>query len=218
MSLNLIGRKLGQTQVFTDDGGRQHVTVVQVCDHFVTQVKTVATDGYDAIQLASLSSDRELTKPKKGHFKRANVAAQKWIGESRVDPEMAKQYELGSTIAIDWFTGIDKLDVSGTSKGKGFAGCVKRHGFKTQDATHGNSLAHRAPGSIGQCQDPGRVFKGKKMAGQMGSVKRTALGLELVSVDVEKGVLLIKGAIPGANGSLVSLRKSLRHSKSKGEK
>lgn len=218
MSLNLIGKKLGQTQVFKEDGSRLHVTVVQVRDHFVTQVKTVATDGYDAVQLASLPCDRDLTKPKKGHFERASVAAQKWVGESRVNAEVVKQYKLGSSIAIEWFSDIDKVDVSGTTKGKGFAGCVKRHGFKTQDATHGNSLAHRAPGSIGQCQDPGKVFKGKKMAGQMGSVKRTALGLDLVSVDIEKGVLLIKGAIPGANGSLVSLRKSLRHSKSKGEK
>ncbi|MBF13499.1 MAG: 50S ribosomal protein L3 [Legionellales bacterium] len=216
MSLNLIGKKLGQTQIFCDDGSRLHVTVIEVQDHYVTQVKTVETDGYNALQLATVTANKGVTMPLKGHYKSASVPAQKFVKESRVAGDVLSKHQTGSVVSLDWFEGVDKVDVSGVSKGKGFAGCVKRHGFRTQDATHGNSLAHRAPGSIGQCQDPGKVFKGKKMAGQMGSVKRTTLGLTLVSVDKEHRVLLVKGAVPGSNGSYVQIRKSLRHSQSKG--
>ncbi len=216
MSINLVGTKLGQTQYFTDDGYRHHVTVVQIQDHFVTQLKSVEKDGYAALQLATMPA-KKASKSRQGHLKAADVALQKVLRESRVSPEVLADHKLGSSIGIDWFSEGDVLDITGTSKGKGFAGCVKRHGFSMQDATHGNSLAHRASGSIGQCQDPGRVFKGKKMAGQMGSVRRTVLGLKLLKVDLDKGVILIKGAIPGFNGSMVSVRKSLRHGKKKGD-
>lgn len=212
MSIGVIGTKIGMTRVFNEDGVSTPVTVVEVTPNRITQIKNDQTDGYYAIQVTMGKKHAgRVTKPEAGHYAKAGVEAGVGLWEFRLDDvSEAEGLEAGSEITVEKFADIATVDVSGITKGKGFAGGVKRHNFKMQDATHGNSLSHRAPGSIGQNQTPGRVFKGKKMAGHMGNVKQTTLNLELVKVDVENSLLLIKGALPGAKGSTVIVRKAIK--------
>lgn len=213
MALAVVGQKRGMTRVFTDDGRSLPVTVIEVQPNRVTQVKDQDTDGYRAVQVThGDKSAGKLSKAEAGHFAKANQAPGASLMEVRLGDD-DETFEVGGEIKADIFEEGQRVDVTGISKGKGFAGVVKRHNFRTQDATHGNSLAHRAPGSIGQCQTPGRVFKGKKMAGHMGNVKRTTQNLEVVRVDVERSLLLIRGAVPGAPGGEVIVRPSVKQTK-----
>ncbi|EIC21728.1 50S ribosomal protein L3 [Thiorhodovibrio frisius] len=207
MAIGLIGRKAGMTRIFTDDGQSVPVTVIEVEPNHVTQVKREETDGYGAIQIgAGARKASRVTKPMGGHFAKAGVEAAAAVREFRLEEAPGEELTPGAEIKIDLFEAGQKVDVRGVSKGRGFSGVVRRHHFRTQDATHGNSLSHRAPGSIGQCQTPGRVFKGKKMAGQMGNVNRCQQNLEVVRVDLDRRLLLIKGSVPGpAGGRLVVL-------------
>ncbi len=211
MTIGLIGRKRGMTRVFTEQGESIPVTVVEVSPNRITQVKTVEVDGYRALQV-TLGEKRTslLNKPQVGHFSKAEVEAGEGLWELRLNDDEGADLETGAELTVDQFEAGQKVDVTGTSKGKGFAGVIKRYNFAMQDATHGNSLSHRAPGSIGQCQTPGRVFKGKKMAGHMGDVRVTTQNLEVVSVDKERNLLLIKGAVPGANGGQVTVRPAVK--------
>lgn len=209
MKIGIIGRKRGMTRVFTEQGKSVPVTVVEVSPNRVTQVKNVESDGYRSIQVTIGQRRANLVnKPAAGHFAKAGVEAGEGLWELLL-PE-GEDIEAGSELKADMFEAGELVDVTGTSKGKGFAGTVKRHNFRMQDATHGNSLAHRAPGSIGQCQTPGRVFKGKKMSGQMGDERVTTQNLEVVRVDAERNLLLIKGAVPGAPGGAVVVRPSVK--------
>ena len=211
MPLGLIGRKSGMTRVFTEEGNSVPVTVLEVQPNRVTQIKTAETDGYSAIQVTTGSRKAsQVGKAAVGHFAKANTEAGEGLWEFRIENEDTIELELGGEIKVDLFEAGQKVDVTGTSKGKGFQGSVKRHNFHMQDATHGNSLSHRAPGSIGQCQTPGKVWKGKKMAGQMGNQKKTTQSLEVVRIDLEKNLLLIKGAVPGATGSKVIVRPTVK--------
>ena len=211
MTIGVVGRKCGMTRVFTDDGISIPVTVIEAQPNRITQVKTVETDGYRALQIAAGSRKASrVTKPEAGHFARAKVEAGDLVTEFRLDDADNGEFELGGELKVDLFEEGQKVDVIGTSIGKGFAGTVKRHNFRTQDATHGNSLSHRAPGSIGQNQTPGRVFKGKKMSGHMGNVRCTVQNLEVVRVDAERNVLLIKGAVPGHAGGKVIVRPAVK--------
>lgn len=205
MAIGLVGRKVGMTRVFTEDGVSIPVTVVQVEPNRVTQVKTLENDGYRALQVTTgAKKASRVSKPEAGHFAKAGVEAGRGLWEFRLNEGEGNDIEVGAELKVDIFAENTKVDVTGTSKGKGFAGGVKRWNFRTQDATHGNSLAHRAPGSIGQCQTPGRVFKGKKMAGHMGAERKTVQLLDVVRVDVENNLLLIKGSVPGAtNGTVI---------------
>ena len=211
MTIGLIGRKRGMTRVFTEQGDSVPVTVIEVSPNRITQVKTVDVDGYSALQI-TLGTKRNslLTKPEVGHFSKAEVEAGEGLWELRLVDEEGADLEVGAELKVDQFETGQKVDVMGTSKGKGFAGVVKRYNFAMQDATHGNSLSHRAPGSIGQCQTPGRVFKGKKMAGHMGDVRVTTQNLEVVAIDAERNLLLIKGAVPGAKGGQVTVRPAVK--------
>ncbi len=201
MKIGLVGRKRGMTRVFTEAGTSVPVTVIEVDPNRVTQVKNDDTDGYRSIQVTFGKRRASLVnKPVAGHYAKAGVEAGEGLWEFRLPEGSDEEIEAGSELNVEMFEAGEMVDVTGTSKGKGFAGGVKRHNFRTQDATHGNSLAHRAPGSIGQCQTPGRVFKGKKMAGHMGDVRRTIQNLEVVRVDADRNLLLIKGAVPGARG------------------
>ena len=214
MTMGLVGRKCGMTRVFTDDGASIPVTVIEAQPNRITQVKTVEVDGYRALQVAAGSRKASrVSKPAAGHFAAAKVEAGDLITEFRLDDADDGEFEKGGELKVDLFEEGQKVDVIGTSIGKGFAGTVKRHNFSMQDATHGNSLAHRAPGSIGQNQTPGRVFKGKKMSGQMGNVRRTAQNLEVVRVDADRNVLLIKGAVPGHAGGKVIVRPAVKAKK-----
>jgi large subunit ribosomal protein L3 len=219
--MGLVGRKCGMTRVFTDDGVSIPVTVIEAQPNRITQVKTVETDGYRALQVAAGSRKASrVSKPAAGHFAAAKVEAGHFaaakveagdlLTEFRLADGDKADFEIGAELRVDLFAEGQKVDVIGTSIGKGFAGTVKRHNFSMQDATHGNSLAHRAPGSIGQNQTPGRVFKGKKMSGQMGNVRRTVQNLEVVRVDAERNVLLIKGAVPGHAGGKVIVRPAIK--------
>lgn len=210
MSIGLMGQKIGMTRVFTEDGVSIPVSVVEVLPNRVTQLKTLETDGYMAIQLvAGVKKASRVNKSEAGHFAKAKVEAGKFLKEFPIDS--IENYELGKEIsASDIFNSGELVDVTGVSKGKGFAGTVKRHNFRTQDASHGNSRSHRVPGSIGQNQTPGRVFKGKKMAGHMGNEKCTTLNLELIRVDTDRNLMLIKGAIPGCPGSYVVIRPAIK--------
>jgi large subunit ribosomal protein L3 len=209
MTIGLVGRKSGMTRVFAEDGASIPVTVIEVEPNRITQVKSVETDGYNAVQV-TVGSRRasRVSKAASGHFAKANAEAGRGLWELRNDEEEA--FEVGGEITVSVFEQGQKVDVTGTSKGKGFAGGVKRWNFRMQDATHGNSISHRAPGSIGQCQTPGRVFKGKKMAGHMGAEQVTVQTLEVVRVDVERNLLLIKGAVPGAPGGDVIVRPAVK--------
>ncbi|STX46162.1 50S ribosomal protein L3 [Legionella gratiana] len=204
--IGLLGRKVGMTRVFMADGVSVPVSVVEVHPNRVSQVKTQSIDGYSAIQLTGGTKKAgKVNKALTGHFAKAEIEAGDMLAEFLVDSE--DTFKAGQVISVaDVFTAGQFVDVSGTTKGKGFAGTVKRYNFRTQDATHGNSRSHRVPGSIGQNQTPGRVFKGKKMAGHMGNVRCTVQSLELVRVDAERNLLLIKGAIPGAPGSRVEIK------------
>jgi large subunit ribosomal protein L3 len=211
MTMGIVGRKCGMTRVFTDDGISIPVTVIEAQPNRITQVKTVETDGYRALQVtAGSKKPSRVSKPKAGHFAAAKVEAGDLLAEFRLDDSDETEYEVGSTLEVGGFEEGQIVDVIGTSIGKGYAGTVKRHNFSMQDATHGNSLAHRAPGSIGQNQTPGRVFKGKKMSGHMGNVRRTAQNLQVVRVDAERNLLLIKGSVPGHSGGKVIVRPAVK--------
>ena len=203
MTIGLVGRKVGMTRIFTEDGVSIPVTVIEVEANRVTQVKSVETDGYNAIQVTTgAKKASRVTKPEAGHFAKAGVEAGRGLWEFRLNN--GETFTVGSELKVDLLADVKLVDVTGTSKGKGFAGTVKRWNFRTQDMTHGNSLSHRLPGSIGQNQTPGRVFKGKKMAGHMGAERVTTQNLELVRVDAERNLLLLKGAVPGAtNGNVI---------------
>lgn len=201
MSLGLVGRKIGMTRVFAEDGASIPVTVLDVSNNRVSQVKTTATDGYTAIQVAyGTRKPSRITKPVAGHLAKAGVEAALGLAEFRVAAEAAGQFQPGAAIGADIFQAGQMVDVSGVTQGKGFAGTIKRHHFKSQRATHGNSRSHNVPGSIGQAQDPGRIFPGKRMSGHLGAVQRTVQNLEVVRVDGERQLLLIKGAVPGPKG------------------
>jgi len=223
MSLGLVGRKVGMTRVFSDDGVSTPVTVIEVEPNRISQIKTVETDGYTAIQVISGSRRASrVTKPMAGHYRKASVEAGRGAWEFRVDSvddfelgseikvDSVDDFELGSEIKVDLFQQGQIVDVTGVSKGKGFQGGVKRHNFTMQDATHGNSISHRSNGSIGQNQTPGRVFKGKKMSGHMGAEKCTTQNLEVVRVDAERNLVLIKGAVPGAKSGDVIIRPAVK--------
>lgn len=210
MAIKLLGKKRGMTRIFTDDGRMVPVTVIEVQPNRVAQIKSVDTDGYCAIQTTagSVRSTR-LTKQLAGHFAKAGVVPGSVVSEFRVNDTELASYQLAAELKVDVFEPGQLVDVIGVTIGKGFAGVIKRYHFSMQDATHGNSLSHRAPGSIGQRQTPGRVVKGKKMAGHLGNKQRTAQNLEVVRVDVERNLLLIKGAVPGAKGSDVAIRSAV---------
>ncbi len=211
MALGVVGRKVGMTRVFDESGASTPVTVIEVEPNRVTQKKVDDVDGYTALQVTvGERRPNRVTKPMAGHFAKAAVAAGRTVREFRVDADVLGSYEAGNEITVEIFNDVRSVDVTGDSKGKGFAGTVKRHNFRTQDATHGNSLSHRVPGSIGQNQTPGRVFKGKKMAGHMGDERVSAMNLKVVRVDVENGLLLVKGAVPGATGGDVLVRPSVK--------
>jgi large subunit ribosomal protein L3 len=210
MTIGIVGRKSGMTRVFTEDGVSVPVTVIEVEPNRVTQVKDADSDGYRAVQVTAGSRrPNRISKSEAGHFARAGVEAGRGLWEFRLDAD-DEAPEVGAEINVSAFEAGQKVDVAGKSKGKGFQGVVKRWNFRTQDATHGNSLSHRAPGSIGQCQTPGRVFKGKKMAGHMGAENVTTQGLEIVRVDAERNLLLVKGAVPGAPGGDVVVRPAVK--------
>ena len=199
MPIGLVGRKCGMTRVFTDAGESIPVTVIEALPNRVAQLKTVDRDGYSAVQVTCGETKPSRTvKPLLGHFGKAKVVPGKGLWEFWLEGKEGEDLQLGTELKVDVFQDEQKVDVVGTSKGKGFAGAVKRHNFHMQDATHGNSLSHRAPGSIGQNQTPGRGFKGKKMAGQMGNVQRTVPNTEVVRIDSERNLILIKGGVPGA--------------------
>ncbi|RRJ82201.1 50S ribosomal protein L3 [Aestuariirhabdus litorea] len=209
MTIGLVGKKCGMTRIFTEDGVSIPVTVVEVDPNRITQVKSVETDGYAAVQVTTGSRRAtRVTKPMAGHFAKANTEAGRGLWEFRVEGE--ESFQVGDQLGVDRFEAGQKVDVTGQSKGKGFAGAIKRWNFSMQDATHGNSLSHRAPGSIGQCQTPGRVFKGKKMSGHMGAERVTVQSLEVVRVDAERNLLLIKGAVPGATGADVVVQPAVK--------
>jgi len=211
MAIGLVGRKCGMTRVFNEEGHSVPVSVIEVDPNRITQVKTSESDGYSAIQVTTgVRRASRVTKPAAGVYAKANVEAGRGLWEFRISSEEEASITVGDSIGLEQFEAGQKVDVTGVSKGKGFAGVVKRWNFAMQDATHGNSLSHRAPGSIGQCQNPGRVFKGKKMAGQMGNKKMTVQSLEIVSVDAERNLLLVKGAIPGATGNNVIVKAAVK--------
>lgn len=211
MSLGLLGQKLGMTRVFAEDGSSIPVTVVAVGGNRVVQVKTVDADGYSAVQVAfGNRRANRVNKAAKGHYAKAGVEAGSTLAEFRVEADALANFAVGSAVNVDVFSAGQLVDVTGTSKGKGFSGVIKRHNFSSNRATHGNSRSHNTPGSIGQRQDPGRVFPGKKMAGQLGNVTVTTQNLEVVRVDVERGLLLIKGAIPGSKDGKVVVHPSVK--------
>ena len=209
--IGLIATKEGMTRLFQEDGKSLPVSVLKVATNFVSQIKTKETDGYNSVQLSTQDQkEKNQTKSKIGHFNKNNISLKKYLKEFKIDGDDLEGLELGKEFDVKIFEEGQLVDVSGISKGKGFAGTVKRWNFATQDATHGNSLAHRKPGSIGQCQTPGRVWKGKKMAGHMGNVKKTVQNLKIVKVDEENSLLLVQGAIPGFNGSSVIIKPAIK--------
>ena len=212
MAIGVVGRKAGMTRVFTDEGNSIPVTVIQVDANRITEIKTPERDGYRAIQVTTgTRRANRITKPEAGHFAKSGVEAGRSLWEFRL-LEQADESDLqpGSELNVSQFEDGQSIDVTGQSKGKGFSGTVKRWNFSTQDKTHGNSLAHRAPGSIGQCQSPGRVFKGKKMSGQMGNARVTTQNIEIVRVDAERNLLLVKGPVPGANGGDLIIKPAVK--------
>jgi len=211
MTLGVVGRKHGMTRIFTPEGESVPVTVIEVEPNRISQIKSMETDGYSAVQVTvGTRRASRVTKAAAGHFAKAGVEAGRGLWEFRLAEGQADGLELGGVLPLDMFEAGQKVDVTGTSIGKGFAGVIKRHNFAGKDATHGNSINHRTPGSIGQNQTPGRVFKGKKMTGHMGNVRRTAQTLELVRVDAERNLLLVKGAVPGSKGGDVIIRPAVK--------
>lgn len=221
MTMGLLGRKCGMTRIFSA-GLSTPVSVIEVLPNMVTQIKNNETDGYNAVQVSfGVQKPSRVTKPLAGHYAKAKVEpgtkSQEFRLESPAEFELLNSIELGHTFDVSLFTEGQYVDVTGTSKGKGFAGTVKRWNFRTQDATHGNSRSHRVPGSIGQNQTPGRVFKGKKMSGHMGNVKCTVQTLQVVKIDKEKNLILVKGAIPGAPGNCVTIKPAVKKQSVGGE-
>ncbi len=211
MSIGLIGRKCGMTRVFTDDGTSVPVTVLEVSSNRVVQVKNTENDGYRAIQVAfGEKKASKISKALAGHYASANSTAGRNLYEFRLDDDEGEDLTSGSELALDIFNEGQVVDATGTSIGKGFAGGIKRHHFGMQDATHGNSISHRSNGSIGMCQTPGRVFKGKKMSGHLGAVKRTAQNLTIHSIDLEKNLILLKGSVPGAKGGDIVITPAIK--------
>jgi large subunit ribosomal protein L3 len=211
MSIGLVGRKIGMTRIFTDEGDSVAVTVVDVAANYVTQIKSVACDGYSAIQVGfGLRKVSRINKSQKAHFAKAGIQPSMFLREFSVLSDELVDCEIGRAIGAEVFTVGQLVDVTGTSQGKGYAGAIKRHHFRSNRASHGNSVSHNAPGSIGNRQDPGRVFPGKRMSGHLGAVRRTVQRLEVVRVNVEKGLLLVKGAVPGSKGGCVIVRPSVK--------
>ena len=211
MSLGLVGRKIGMTRLFTDDGDAVPVTVVDVSNNRVTQIKTSETDGYSAVQVAfGKRRASRVSKPAAGHFAKASSEAGHVLREFRVEADQLADLKVGGQVSADIFKVGQLVDVTGMTVGKGFAGVIKRHHFSSNRASHGNSRSHNVPGSIGMAQDPGRVFPGKRMSGHLGAVKRTAQKLEIVRVDAERQLLLIKGSVPGAEGGDVIVHPSVK--------
>lgn len=210
--LGLVGRKVGMTRVFTEDGESIPVTVLDVSNNRVTQVKSLDSDGYAAVQVTfGARRASRVSKPLAGHFAKAGVESGSILKEFRLDPSRALEFTPGVVINVEAvFEAGQQVDVTGTTIGKGFAGAIKRHHFSSQRASHGNSVSHRAPGSIGQAQDPGRIFPGKRMAGHLGDVTRTIQNLDVVRVDAERGLLLVKGAVPGHAGSDIVVRPAVK--------
>ena len=215
MSIGLVGRKCGMSRVFTDDGRSVPVTLIEATPNRVTQVKTVETDGYNAVQVSAGAKRAALiTKPLAGHYAKAKVERGRGLWEFRVEADELAKFAVGGEVKADEIFAVgQKVDVAGISKGKGFQGTIKRHHFTMGDATHGNSLSHRSPGSIGQRQTPGRVFPGKKMAGHMGNVRRSAVNLEVVKIDNDRHLIAIKGSVPGAPGGDVIIRPAVKAKK-----
>jgi large subunit ribosomal protein L3 len=211
MTIGLVGRKVGMTRIFSETHGSIPVTVIHVTPCRVTQVKGEEVDGYRAIQVtAGVRKPSRVNKPLTGHYAKAGVEAGRGLWEFRLHANEGVDLQPGTELTANLFTVGQRVDVTGISKGKGFAGTIKRHNFRSQDDSHGNSVSHRAPGSIGQCQTPGRVFKGKKMAGQLGAARTTGQNLEVVRVDEERDLLLIKGAVPGAKGGDIIVRPTVK--------
>ncbi len=211
MTIGVVGRKVGMTRVFTEDGASTPVTVIEVEPNRITQLKSLDTDGYKAVQVTTGSRKASrVTKPLAGHYAKAGTEAGRGLWEFRLAEDEGNDFELKGEIKVDIFEQGQKVDVQGTSQGKGFQGGIKRWNFTMQDATHGNSLAHRSNGSIGQNQTPGRVFKGKKMSGHMGARTRTGVNLEVVRVDVERNLLLVKGAVPGSKGGNLIVKPAVK--------
>ena len=214
MSLGLVGRKIGMTRVFTDDGDSIPVTVVDVSNNRVTQIKTPQTDGYCSVQVAyGQRRARRVNKAAAGHFAKAGVQAGSVLKEFRVTPEQVASLKVGAVIGVDVFQVGQTVDVAGTSIGKGYSGVIKRHHFSSGRATHGNSVSHNKPGSIGMAQDPGRVFPGKRMTGHLGDVKRTTQNLVIVRIDAERQLLMIRGAVPGARNGDVTVYPAVKGGK-----
>ena len=212
MTIGIVGKKIGMTRIFTDEGKSLPVTVIEAQPNRVTQIKTIDRDGYSAVQVTKgKTKNTRVNKPSAGLYSKVSVEAGEGLWEFRLREQLTD--EIGEAITVSEFSEGQKVDVRGISKGKGFAGVVKRYNFKTQDMSHGNSVSHRAPGSIGQCQTPGRVFKGKKMAGHMGSARVTTQGLEIVKIDSENNLILVRGAVPGAPGGAVVLLPSVKERK-----
>jgi large subunit ribosomal protein L3 len=217
MSLGLVGRKIGMTRVFTDDGAAIPVTVLDVGNNRVTQVKTPEADGYAAVQVTyGKRRATRVTKPQAGHLAKAGVEAGVVLKEFHVATDELSKFKPGDVVGVDTFTVGQLVDVTGTTKGRGFSGVIKRHHFSSNRASHGNSRSHNTPGSIGMAQDPGRVFPGKRMAGQLGNVTRTTQLLKVVRVDAERGLLLIKGCVPGADGGHIIILPSVKTPAKKG--
>jgi large subunit ribosomal protein L3 len=211
MSLGLLGRKIGMTRIFTDDGSAVPVTVLDVANNRVTQIKTQETDGYWAVQVTyGKRRANRVVKPRAGHLAKAGVEAGVVLKEFLVTAEQLTALKVGETVSVETFAVGQLVDVSGTTKGRGFTGVIRRHHFSSNRASHGNSLSHNTPGSISMAQDPGRVFPGKRMAGQYGNVRRTAQTLKVVRVDAERGLLLVRGAVPGADGGHIVVRPSVK--------
>ncbi len=216
-SLGLLGRKVGMMRLFNEDGDAVPVTVLDVSNNRVAQVKTQANDGYDALQVAfGKRRASRVTKPEAGHLAKAGVEAGEILKEFRVTAEVAAQYQAGATVPASLFAAGQKVDVQGTSIGKGFAGTIKRHNFSSQRASHGNSRSHNVPGSISMAQDPGRVFPGKKMTGHMGDETVTVQNLDVVRIDEARQLLLVRGAVPGSDGGFVTVRPAIKAKTNKG--
>ena len=214
MAIGLVGRKVGMTRIFTEDGTSIPVTVIEATPNRVTQLRTEETDGYRALQVtAGTKKANRINKAEAGHFAKAGVEAGRTLVEFRLEENEGADIEVGSEITVEIFNDTKKIDVTGTSKGKGFQGAIKRWNFSSQRMTHGNSLSHRAPGSIAQNQSPGKVFKGKKMAGRMGNKKVTKQNLKIIDVDSENNLLMVKGSVPGKKNSIVYIKDSVKKSK-----
>ena len=217
MSFGMVGRKIGMTRVFTDDGSSVPVTVLDVANNRVTQIKTTETDGYSAVQVTyGKRRASRVAKPQAGHLAKAGVEAGELLREFPVAQAEIGELKVGATLAVDAFKVGELVDVTGTTKGRGFSGAIRRHHFSSNRASHGNSRSHNSAGSIGMAQDPGRVFPGKKMAGQLGNVRRTAQTLTVVRVDSERGLLLVKGCVPGADGGHIIVRPAVKTPAKKG--